>query len=240
MKKTLVIFLLISVLLCVLCTGAIIVIVIFFNPSAIIVPKLPNPNTSVSTTPSQPKPTVTILSSEFKITAGNLLISNDKGKSYKIAVKATDLEEEAEISSFEISPTKNAICFLVQTFGPQWLYYAEIENASLTNLKQVASGENCVWNHEGTKIAFTNSTSDVSPHNLYLFNTSTKKIQELTSYKYDDEFLRMYKEPSWSADDKYIYSNFTDYLIDDGGNMIIEKQGKSTVDWAKGKVSDYN
>jgi Tol biopolymer transport system component len=196
------------------------------------------PFLSILTNTQNPSTTTMLPTSEFKITDGNLYISDENGSNFEIAVNASDLEEESQISTYVVSPTKTNVCFLVQTFGPEWLYYAKIENGKLTGVQRIALGENCVWNHEGNMIAFTNSTSDVSPHNVYLFDVATKNNNPLTFYKYDDEYLRMYKVPSWSADDKYIYSNYLDYILDDGGNMQVARQGKSTIDWAESQVTD--
>ena len=168
---------------------------------------------------------------QIMISDGNVVEISPDGN-LKILVDKNDYEEIQEFSDVAVSPNGEYMCFLAHTIVPIWMYYSSIDG---TEVNQVALAENCIWSNNSTMIAYINHTTDVSPHDVYVYSLSTETSTNYTGYLSDETDMRVYKDPVWSDDDSTITSAFIAYDSDDDWS---ESSGISIITILTGEVID--
>jgi hypothetical protein len=173
--------------------------------------------------------------SEIKIVDGNVCQVTASG-GVKILVNKQDYQSES-ISAFDkvaTSPDGTKMCFLGHSPVPIWLYSANINGS---NVVKVGLSKNCVWSHNSQKIAFNNHTTDVSPVDIYIYDTLSGKTDNLTQSLQSQskaDAIRFYGTPAWSEDDSEISSKFVASDMSDQEQM----NGVSVINVATGKAED--
>ncbi|MFH1547505.1 MAG: hypothetical protein ABIC57_03390 [bacterium] len=150
-----------------------------------------------------------IYTSEITISDGNVVkkYSNDREI---ILVNKEDFEEDGieRFSYVSVSPDGDKMCFLGHTVAPIWGYWSDING---NDVVQVGIAENCIWSSSTEYIAYTNHTTDVSSHNVYLYSLETDESENMTESLIGEEMMRRYEAPEWSQDDSFILSDYTEY-----------------------------
>lgn len=187
--------------------------------------------------PIETKPTPTPEKSlkEIKIIDGNVCQVTAPNE-VKILVNKDDFQSES-ISSFDkikTSPDKTKMCFLGYSPVPVWLYCADIDGS---NVVKVGLGKNCVWSHDSQKIAFNNHTTDVSPVDIYVYNSISGNVDNITKSlqaQSKADAIRFYETPIWSEDNSEVSGEFTTY--DMSGQT--QRNGISVINIATGEAED--
>ncbi len=167
----------------------------------------------------------------IEIRNGNIVKTQQNGKT-TILIDKEDYDDIERFSDVATSPDYDYVCFLAHKFIPIWMYYAKTDGSEVT---EAAVAENCVWSNDSEKIAYNNHTTDVSPHNVYMYYLSTKNSTNFTGDLSSDPITRIYDKPVWSDDDTTITSAFNSY--DDNNNWALTS-GTSVIDIETGEVTD--
>lgn len=169
---------------------------------------------------------------EIAICDGNICKINHTDKTTEMLVYKEDYEEVEEFTEVYESPDGDYMCFLAQTIVPMWVYFAETDGTDVT---KVDLAENCVWSHDSSMFAYTNHTTDVSPHDVHVYDLSTKEITNYTESVNSIDLMRVYEKPVWSDDDKKITSKYTQ---NDSNSNWAETTGESQITLESGEIEE--
>jgi len=197
--------------------------------------KVIKPKTLIVPTIFQPGPQNNRPPGEVKIIDGNVCLVGNDGQ-VKVLVdknrwQAISLESFSDVG---VSPDGTKLCFLAHTVQPIWLFWSKIDGSNATKVQAVAS--NCVWSHNSQKIAFNNQVSDVSPVDVYVYDTQTAELQNTTEpVNRGETIIRIYERPEWLEGDKKIISKYSAFPINDPTNQT---KGVSTIDLFTHAIED--
>ncbi|EKD62214.1 MAG: hypothetical protein ACD_52C00265G0001 [uncultured bacterium] len=171
--------------------------------------------------------------SDIRVDNGNIITIDQKGKATIVVNKNAYVSEGIkDFSEVKVSPDSSLMCFIgTSVAGSTFIYYSPLDGK---NPYRVAGGKNCVWSHNSHKIAFTNAVTDLSPIDIFAFNTETKETKNLTRNT-GGKYIRFYEIPEWSQDDSFVLSNFTAFDPTGTEPSFI---GGSVIDIATGEVTD--
>ncbi|MBN1331385.1 hypothetical protein JW978_00680 [Candidatus Dojkabacteria bacterium] len=170
---------------------------------------------------------------EIVICDGSICKNNVTDQTSEMLIYKGDYDGVEEFVEVNTSPDGKHICFLAQDMVPRWVYYAEADGTDVR--EEIALAINCVWSNNSDKFAFINHTTDVSPHNVYVYDIETKETTNLTESVNSYEIERIYQTPVWSDDDSTIRSKYIQY---DSTADWAETQGESEINLATGEVTD--
>lgn len=174
--------------------------------------------------------------SQIKIIDGNICLVGVDGRVKilvdKIHWQAVPIDYFSDVS---VSPDGTKMCFLAHTVQPVWLFWSKIDGSNVIKVEAVA--KNCVWSNDSRKIAFNNQTSDVSQVDVYVYDTQTDKIKNLTeSVNQSDTIIRAYKQPEWADGDTKIIGKYIAFQINDPANQT---EGFSSINLSTGEIEDH-
>jgi len=164
---------------------------------------------------------------------GNI-VKNYQNGSETILVDKDTYDDVEYFSDVSVSPDHEYMCFLAHKLVPVWMDYATTDGNDVT---EVGLAENCVWAHDSTMIAYTNHTTDVSPHDVYVYFLSAIDSTNFTQHLSSDTVTRIYENPVWADDDTTITSLFNSY---DSAADWAQTTGFSTITIATGDVEDMS
>lgn len=167
----------------------------------------------------------------INIENGNIVKIQQNG-SKTVLVDKDDYDDVEYFSDVSVSPDYQHMCFLAHAFIPVWMDYAKTDGSDVT---QTGLAENCYWSNDSTMIAYTNHTTDVSPHDVYVHFLSTDESTNFTEHLSTEHVMRVYENPVWSDDDTTITSLFNSY---DDQNDWAQTTGFSIITIATGDVQD--
>lgn len=164
---------------------------------------------------------------------GNIVKIGDNGE-VTILIDKKNYPDVQAFTEVNVSPDGEKICFLGQYIVPIWLYYANVDGS---NIKRLDIAKNCVWSHDSKKIAYNNHTTDVSPVSIYIYDIEKGTKVDATKKPQKTDFVRVFGKPSWSDDDKFIYSDLIEF---EDSDVMNQRKLKAKVDLEKSWVYEVD
>lgn len=192
-------------------------------------PLAPIPTPTASLTPAPPK---TI--EKIKIIEGNVCLVKPDGEAETLVNKESfKAQAITGFAQVKVSPDKTKMCFLGYAPAQIWLYHAKIDGSGIV---RIGLAKNCVWSEDSLKIAYNNHAVDVSPVDVYVYDTATSEVKNLTKGKAEEGLIRFYELPRWFEKDQKIASKFVRI---EGPLERKKEEGFSVIDLLSGEITDY-
>ncbi len=168
---------------------------------------------------------------EITISDGNVVKQYSSGKEITLVDK-DDYEDIIRFSAVSQSSDDDKMCFLGHTVAPIWMYWSHIDGSDVT---EVGVAENCVWSNDSSMISYTNHTTEVSPHNVYIYDLKDDDDTNMTESVSSLDLMRIYTAPEWADDDSYLTSEYIEYDME---NDMASTEGTTKIDVDTGKLEE--
>lgn len=183
-----------------------------------------------------PEPTAMVETFQYLIDNGSIKKVSSSGTE-EIIIQKTDYKDTGITGFINVisSSNGNYICFwsLPPALGPA-LYYSDANGAGVTLIAE--KGKSCVWSNDEGMIAYINDATEDQPVDVYLFNTVTTDIKNLTLQNSGSSAVfRRYEPTAFSTDDSKILCTYEEIDTDDPS---LENLGTCEIDIATGAVTD--
>ena len=175
-----------------------------------------------------------VYSPKITISDGNVVKKYSENRE-TILVNKEDFTDDGirKFTSVSVSPDGEKICFTGHTLAPIWVYWSAIDGSDPI---KVGLAENCVWSNASDKIAYTNHTTDVSPHNVFVYDLDLDETENMTESVNSLEDMRIYQAPRWSDDDSYILGDYIEYDMNDD---MEEIEGTTKITVYTGELEEF-
>ena len=154
------------------------------------------------------------------------VVSTTPSGSKKEIIKPANFEKISKFIEVYPDPYKYHMCFIGEAMMPKYIFISEIDG---NNFRELGSGKECIWSHDGLQFVYTNYTSDISPVDISYVKPFPITLYNLTKGDNlaDENTFRTYSTPQWSADDTEVIADFTEY--DTSGQQWSYQEGTATI-----------
>lgn len=197
-------------------------------------------NYQLKKAPEMPPPILPLIfpprvEEEIKIIDGSIYRIYSSGKAELLVDKDDSQFKTNYIQGFtdvKISSDKAKICFTGWPPAPApMLYYTNLINNETI---QIGGGKNCFWSPDSQKIAYINYATDISPIDIFVYDTLSRETKNLTENAAQGGHIRYYKSPTW-IDKIKLFGDFVSVEMPEG---TTKTEGISTVNVLTGEITD--
>ncbi|MCK5044887.1 PKD domain-containing protein [Candidatus Parcubacteria bacterium] len=146
---------------------------------------------------------------EIQIKEGKVVSITPRGVEREI-ITAKEFEKIDKFIEVHPDPYKYHLCIIGQAMIPKYVY---ISQADGEDSRELGSGKECVWSHDGMQFVYTDHTTDISSINIHYAKPFPITLSNLTGLanRKDNNTFRTYQTPYWSDNDDLVIADFTEF-----------------------------